>query len=36
LLNERFAERLGGRLLLRIEDIDITRCRPESRRIWRG
>jgi glutamyl-Q tRNA(Asp) synthetase len=29
LLNERFAERLGGLLLLRIEDIDITRCRPE-------
>jgi glutamyl-Q tRNA(Asp) synthetase len=29
LLNARFADRLGGRLLLRIEDIDITRCRPE-------
>ena len=29
LLNAEFAERLGGRLLLRIEDIDVTRCRPE-------
>jgi glutamyl-Q tRNA(Asp) synthetase len=29
LVNEEFASRLGGRLLLRIEDIDITRCRPE-------
>jgi glutamyl-Q tRNA(Asp) synthetase len=29
LLNARFAERLGGRLLLRIEDIDVTRCREE-------
>jgi glutamyl-Q tRNA(Asp) synthetase len=29
LLNAEFAEKLGGRLLLRIEDIDITRCRPE-------
>ena len=29
LLNAEFASRLGGRLLLRIEDIDITRCRPE-------
>jgi glutamyl-Q tRNA(Asp) synthetase len=29
LLNAQLAERLGGRLLLRIEDIDITRCRPE-------
>ncbi|WP_230532843.1 tRNA glutamyl-Q(34) synthetase GluQRS [Microvirga roseola] len=28
LLNDDFARRLGGRLLLRIEDIDITRCRP--------
>lgn len=27
--NERFAALLGGRLLLRIEDIDLTRCRPE-------
>lgn len=29
LLNAKFAERLSGRLLLRIEDIDITRCREE-------
>lgn len=29
LLNAEFASRLGGRLLLRIEDIDVTRCRPE-------
>ncbi|WP_284310477.1 tRNA glutamyl-Q(34) synthetase GluQRS [Labrys miyagiensis] len=29
LLNKRFARELGGRLLLRIEDIDITRCRPD-------
>ncbi len=29
LLNAEFASRLGGRLLLRMEDIDITRCRPE-------
>jgi glutamyl-Q tRNA(Asp) synthetase len=29
LLNAQIAERLGGRLLLRIEDIDTTRCRPE-------
>jgi glutamyl-Q tRNA(Asp) synthetase len=28
LTNERLAKRLGGRLLLRIEDIDLTRCRP--------
>lgn len=27
--NERLARALGGRLLLRIEDIDTTRCRPE-------
>jgi glutamyl-Q tRNA(Asp) synthetase len=27
--NERLAQRLSGRLLLRIEDIDPTRCRPE-------
>ncbi len=27
--NERMAAALGGRLLLRIEDIDRTRCRPE-------
>lgn len=29
LLNADFARRFGGRLLLRIEDIDTTRCRPE-------
>jgi glutamyl-Q tRNA(Asp) synthetase len=29
LLNADFARRFGGRLLLRIEDIDLTRCRPE-------
>nr|WP_247654145.1 tRNA glutamyl-Q(34) synthetase GluQRS [Microvirga sp. HBU67558] len=29
LLNADFARRFGGRLLLRIEDIDITRCRPD-------
>lgn len=29
LRNEAEAARLGGRLLLRIEDIDLTRCRPE-------
>lgn len=29
LTNRRLAERFGGRLLLRIEDIDLTRCRPE-------
>ena len=29
LLNADFAQRFGGRLLLRIEDIDIARCRPE-------
>jgi glutamyl-Q tRNA(Asp) synthetase len=29
LTNERFAASLGGRLLLRIEDIDQTRCKPE-------
>lgn len=29
LLNADFARRFGGRFLLRIEDIDITRCRPE-------
>ncbi|MGJ4858763.1 tRNA glutamyl-Q(34) synthetase GluQRS [Labrys sp. La1] len=27
--NERWAAATGGRLLLRIEDIDTTRCRPE-------
>ena len=29
LLNFDLAQRAGGRLLLRIEDIDATRCRPE-------
>lgn len=29
LLNADFAQRFDGRLLLRIEDIDSTRCRPE-------
>ncbi len=29
LLNASFAQHFEGRLLLRIEDIDITRCRPE-------
>lgn len=29
LTNERLAAQMGGRLLLRIEDIDGTRCRPE-------
>jgi glutamyl-Q tRNA(Asp) synthetase len=29
LLNERLAREAGGRLLLRIEDIDRARCRPE-------
>ncbi|MCD2175712.1 tRNA glutamyl-Q(34) synthetase GluQRS [Rhizobium sp. C4] len=29
LLNHDMARAAGGRLLLRIEDIDITRCRPE-------
>ncbi|NUS18649.1 MAG: tRNA glutamyl-Q(34) synthetase GluQRS [Mesorhizobium sp.] len=29
LLNQQMATRAGGRLLLRIEDIDITRCTPE-------
>ncbi|RWH67896.1 tRNA glutamyl-Q(34) synthetase GluQRS [Mesorhizobium sp.] len=29
LLNQRMAARVGGRLLLRIEDIDITRCTPQ-------
>jgi glutamyl-Q tRNA(Asp) synthetase len=32
LLNADLAERLGGRFLLRIEDIDIARCRPELER----
>ncbi len=29
LLNFDLARQAGGRLLLRIEDIDATRCRPE-------
>lgn len=29
LLNQRMARDAGGRLLLRIEDTDLTRCRPE-------
>jgi glutamyl-Q tRNA(Asp) synthetase len=29
LLNQRLAAEMGGRFLLRIEDIDTTRCRPE-------
>jgi len=29
LTNEALARHFGGRLLLRIEDIDLTRCRPE-------
>ncbi|MCC8951653.1 tRNA glutamyl-Q(34) synthetase GluQRS, partial [Bradyrhizobium sp. Arg62] len=29
LLNHDLARQSGGRLLLRIEDIDATRCRPE-------
>lgn len=29
LLNQRMAAKAGGRLLLRIEDIDLTRCTPE-------
>jgi glutamyl-Q tRNA(Asp) synthetase len=29
LLNDDFARQSGGRLLLRIEDIDLARCRPE-------
>jgi glutamyl-Q tRNA(Asp) synthetase len=29
LLNDNLAQRAGGRLLLRIEDIDPARCRPE-------
>lgn len=29
LLNARFADRLGGRLLLRMEDIDVARCSPD-------
>lgn len=29
LTNQRLARSMGGRLLLRIEDIDLSRCRPE-------
>lgn len=29
LLNVQFARRLGGRFLIRIEDTDLARCRPE-------
>ncbi len=29
LTNRRMADRMGGRMLLRIEDIDLTRCTPE-------
>jgi glutamyl-Q tRNA(Asp) synthetase len=29
LTNEVLSQRFGGRLLLRVEDIDLTRCRPE-------
>lgn len=32
LLNADMAEKLGGRLLLRMEDIDVTRCTPEFER----
>lgn len=32
LINRRMADAAGGRLLLRIEDIDVTRCRPEFER----
>jgi glutamyl-Q tRNA(Asp) synthetase len=32
LLNAKMARRTGGRLLLRIEDIDVARCRPEYER----
>ncbi|SCY59253.1 tRNA glutamyl-Q(34) synthetase GluQRS [Microvirga guangxiensis] len=32
LLNDALARRFDGRFLLRIEDIDITRCRPEYER----
>jgi glutamyl-Q tRNA(Asp) synthetase len=32
LLNAKMARETGGRLLLRIEDIDIVRCRPEYER----
>src|SRR5690606_8661500 len=29
LLNQQLAQEAGGRLLLRVEDIDTTRCTPE-------
>ena len=29
LLNQRMAREAGGRFLLRMEDIDVTRCTPE-------
>lgn len=29
LVNQRLSRQLGGRLLLRVEDIDLARCRPE-------
>ena len=29
LMNQRLAQATGGRLLLRIEDTDVTRCKPE-------
>ena len=29
LLNEDFARRRSGRLILRMEDVDLARCRPE-------
>lgn len=32
LVNQRMADRMGGRLLLRIEDIDTVRCTPEFER----
>lgn len=32
LINQDMARRLGGRLLIRIEDTDTTRCRPELTR----
>jgi glutamyl-Q tRNA(Asp) synthetase len=32
LLNAALADRFGGRFLVRIEDIDVTRCRPELER----
>lgn len=35
-MNERLAARFGGSLLLRIEDIDLTRCRPEFEQAIHG